>query len=206
MIIKSKQIIDELELSLGKFIEDITNEDLNTIQELTINGFDIDNKKLEFYLEDLLPFNNLKRISFNNIIVDVDTMNYIFNSNIEELNLYNCELLCDLNNDFKKIKILRVEYTSHFEEEYLKYFPNVKKLSYKGYTLKNVLPDNIKVVDLMNTKIEKTSIIDKSKINEIFISKEEYDKNKKFYDDLIIKVNVYDENNCYLLGSGDKNE
>ncbi len=62
MIIKSKQIIDELELSLGKFIEDITNEDLNTIQELTINGFDIDNKKLEFYLEDLLSFNNLKRI------------------------------------------------------------------------------------------------------------------------------------------------
>ncbi len=205
-MIKSKQIIDEVELLLGKFIDDINSDDLNSINELTINGFDVSKNVLEFHLEDLLLFNNLKSITFNNFILDVDTMNYIFNSKIEELNMYNCELLCEITNNYENIKTLRVEYTSNFEEEYLSYFPNVKELSYKGYKLTKPLSKNINKLDLLNSSVEDTNIIEESNVNDLSISIKEYEDKKDFYDKLIIKISVYDKNNCYLIGKGDKNE
>ena len=206
MNIKSKQIIDEIELFTGKFIEDITSNDLNNIQELTINGFDVAKNHLEFHLEDLLLFNNLKKITFNNFILDIDTMNYIYNSKIEELNMYNCELLCKITNNYENINVLRVEYTTNFIEDYLSYFPNVKELAFKGYELSKDLSKKISKLDLMNTKVSNNNIIEKSNVNDLYISKDEYDNHKDFYEKLIIRVNVYDENNCYLIGKGDKNE
>ncbi len=205
-MIKTKQIIEQLELYLGKLIEEISIEDLNDIDELTINNFDITKNKQEFYIEDLLLFKNLKSITFNNMIIDIDIINYIGNSNIEELNLYNCELLVELTSNFDKITNLKIEYVDKFKEEYLNYFPNIEYLSYKGYELKNKLPKKIKVLDIMNSTIKNDEIFFGTNINEIFISKKEYDTNKDFYSKLIIKVNVYDENNCYLLNSGDKHE
>ena len=206
MIIKSKQIVDQIELLLGKFIDDITKNDLDNISELTINGFDVAKKHLDFNIEDLLLFNNLKKITFNNFILDVDTMNYIFNSKIEELNIYNCELLCEITSVYENIKVLRVEYTSNFDEKYLSFFPNIKELAYKGYTLKHSISNNIEKLDLMNTKIDDTKIIEKANVNTLYLSKDEYENHKDFYDKLIITIKVYDDNNCYFIGKGDDNE
>ena len=205
MEIKSKQIIEQVELYLSKFIEEISVEDLDNINELTINEFDISDNKEEFYLEDLQLFKNLKTITFNNKIITKDILDYLNNSQIEELNLYNCELLCEPNNTFENIKVLRIEYVDNFKEEYLKCFPNIKELSFKGYEINNKLPNNVNKLDIMNSSINDLKIIDNSNINEIFLSKNEYEKNKDYYSNLIIKVNVYDENNCYLMDSGDKN-
>ena len=206
MNIKSKQIIDQIELYLNKFIKDINISDLDNISELTINGLDIKKNHMDFYLEDLILFKNLKKITFNRFILDVDTMNYIYNSKIEELDLYNCELFCEITNKFENIRILRVEYTSNFYEKYLLCFPNVKELSFKGYILKEPLSKNITKIDLSNTTVENTNIIEESNVNDLYISKKEYENHKRFYDGLIIRVNVFDENNCYLIGQGDKYE
>ena len=89
-MIKTKQINEQLELYLGKFSNEITIDDLNDIEDLTINNFDINKNRQDFYIEDLLLFKNLKSLTFNNMIIDIDIINYISNSNIEELNLYNC--------------------------------------------------------------------------------------------------------------------
>ena len=206
MNIKTRQIIDQIELYTSKYIDEITIDDLNNINELIINEFNINDEKEDFYIEDLDYFNNLKIITFNNKIINEEILNYIFKSNIEELNLYNCELVVVINNIFEKIKKLRIEYVDNFKEEYLNLFPNINELSYKGYIINNRLPKNINKLDIMNTTINNINILDNTNINEIFISKEEYENHKDYYSKLIIKVNIYDENNCYLLNSGDKNE
>ena len=66
MNIKTKQIIDELELILGKFISDVTTDDLNTVTELNIRNFDVDGSVLDFNVDDLnlFPYLNILFIFF----------------------------------------------------------------------------------------------------------------------------------------------
>ena len=204
MNIKSKQIIDELELVLGKFANEITNEDLNNITELKIRNFDVDGSVMEFYLEDLSLFNNLNKISFTDMIIEIDTLNYIYNSNITELNLHNCELMCTIDKPFEKIETLRVDYTDNFKEDYLRFFPNVKELVFKGYELTKELPSNIKVLNIVDTKVNDVSLIEKANLDRLYISKEEYNKDDYYKNKL--NIFVYDDNNIYLVNNGDQNE
>ncbi len=206
MNIKTKQIIDYVELITSKFIENVNEEDLKKVEELTIDEFDIVGEKTNFYIEDLELFPNLKSLSFNRMIINEEILNYVKNSNINELNLYNCELVIALNSKFDNITTLRIEYVDNFEEDYLQCFPNVKNLTFKGYTISKQLPKDVNRLDMMNSKLEDTNIISKSKINDLYVSKDEYENHKDFYSRLIINVNVYDENNCYLVNKGDKDE
>ena len=205
MNIKSKQIVDEVELVIGKLLKDISIEDLKSITELIINNFDVDGSVNKFYLEDLDLFTNLKKLSFNDMIIDTDTLMYINNHNIEELNLFNCELLCDTNITFNNITTLRVEYTDNFKEEYLMLFPNLKELSFKGYKITKDLPKTITKLNLVNTTIEDLKVIDNMNLSDLYISKDEYEKNIDYYKKLLY-VHVYDDNNIYLINSGDENE
>ena len=205
MNLRTKQIIDQVELFSGKFISNITIDDLNNISELNIKNFDLDGNVLDFYLEDLEYFNNLKKLSFNDMIIDIDTLNFINKKGIEDLELFNCEIMSAINNKFDKVKTLVVEYSETFKEDYLLYFPNVTKLTFKGYKVTKELSNKIKELDLTNSSVEDLSIIEKMDLNELYISKDEYERNKDFYKKLLY-VNVYENNNIYLVNSGDKNE
>lgn len=205
MNIKSHQIIDELELVLGKFAEEITEEDLNTITELTIRNFDLDGSVLDFYLEDLHLFNNLTKLTFRDMIIDIDTLNFVYNSNINELNLLNCELICTIDKPFERIETLRVEYTDNFNEEYLLNFPNVKDLTFKGSSITREIPNNVKKLNIVNTTINDIGLIERANLDELYISKIEYDKNTEFYKKML-NVFVFDDNNIYLINDGDENE
>ncbi len=205
MNLKTKQIIDELELVLGKFNGEITEEDLSTITELTIRNFDIDGTILEFYLEDLQFFANLRKLTFVDMIIDIDTVNYIFNSNINDLTFRNCELLCVIDKPFERIETLRVERTDNFKEEFLAYFPNVKDLTFKGYTVTKDIPANVKKLNIANSTISDIGIIERANLDELYISKDEYEKNTEFYKKML-NVFVYDNNNVYLVNDGDENE
>lgn len=202
-MIKSKQIIDEVELKLGKLIDNISEEDLNLIDSLNIHCFSINEKKEEFFVEDLLLFHNLKSLSFDHMSITDKIMKYVLNSNINRLDLFNCELLCGFNSSFDNINYLSIEYVDNFRDEYLDFFPSLNFLSYKGYQI-NYLPKNIRVLDINNSNVVNNNVFKESNVSEIYVSKEEYEKSSNLYQNF--KTYVYDDNKCYLVGMGDKNE
>ena len=206
MNIKTGQIIEQIELVIKKSIEELTEEDINSVEELTINEFNIVGEKEDFFIDDLLLFRNLKSITFNNKIIDTNIMQYVLNSGIEELDLYNCELIYEFEFNFENINKLGIEYVDNFKEEDLVYFPNVTDLVFRGYDINKELSKNINKLDILNSTIEDIGIIENSSIIDLYISNEEYERHKEFYSNAIIKVNVYDDNNCYLLNSGDDYE
>ena len=203
MLINTKQIIDEVELLTNKYMDELTEEDLNSITELNINEFNIVGEKEDFFIEDLALFKNLRKITFNKKIINKEIMDYILNSNIEELNLYNCEIIYEFNSNFDNINTLRIEYVDNFKEEYLNYFPNVSVLAFKGYILKNTLSERIKRLDIANSTIDNIDIIKNSSVTDLYISLNEYRNHKDFYLSTKININVYDSNNCYILEGDD---
>ena len=205
MNIKTKQIIDELELILGKFISDVTTDDLNTVTELNIRNFDVDGSVLDFNVDDLNLFPYLNKLSFTDMIIGNNILNYIFNSNITELRFNRCELFCNIDKPFEKIESLTIEYTDNFDEDSLLYFPNLKSLTFNGYKITKELPHNIKVLNILDTEVSDLNIIKNANLDQLYISKKEYNNNIDFYKNNL-NVFVYDDNNIYLVNDGDHNE
>ena len=204
-MIKSKQILDEVELKLGKLKKDITEEDLDKIEELNIHRFDLSGSKEDFYLEDLKLFNSLESITFDHMSLDENILGYLSRSNINKLAFRNCELLCEIEHMFNNINNLSIEFVDNFKDEYLDRFPYLDFLSYRGYDI-NYLPGNIRVLDISESNVMNNNVFLNTNFSEIYVSKDEYEKNKKLYTDTSFKVNVYDSNKCYLDNEGDYNE
>lgn len=204
MNIKTKQIIDELELILGKFISDVTIDDLNSIKSLNIRNFDVDGSVLDFNVDDLNLFPYLNKLSFTDMIISNNILNYILNSNITELSFLRCEL-SNIDKSFEKIESLTIEHTDNFDEDSLLYFPNLKNLTFKGYKITKELPHNIKVLNILDTEVSDLNIIKNANLDQLYISKKEYNNNIDFYKNNL-NVFVYDDNNIYLVNDGDHNE
>ena len=121
-MIKSKQILDEVELKLGKLKKDITEEDLDKIEELNIHRFDLSGSKEDFYLEDLKLFNSLESITFDHMSLNENILGYLSRSNINKLAFRNCELLCEIEHMFNNINNLSIEFVDNFKDEYLEIY------------------------------------------------------------------------------------
>ena len=139
------------------------------------------------------------------MIIGNNILNYIFNSNITELRFNRCELFCNIDKPFEKIESLTIEYTDNFDEDSLLYFPNLKSLTFNGYKITKELPHNIKVLNILDTEVSDLSIIKNANLDQLFISKKEYNNNIDFYKNNL-NVFVYDDNNIYLVNDGDHNE
>lgn len=196
---KTKSIIDILEVELCKSVSSITVSDLDKIKKLTINKVNYSGEILPVDSRDLLNFKNLESLDINGCMVDQEFLNNILKlKNLITLNFYNVDFIDGTEDffDILKVKSLTIDNSLGIQNitfsnyEYLKIkncnlfneFININKLdiSFCDLSLDNFM---IKSVNLL--------VIDENLKSSISQLHYEYKKlqiiNK--YDEVIVELN-----------------
>lgn len=178
MDIVTKSIKDDLEIQLNKSIENISEEDLLKIKEITIN-----------------------RIGFGEEIQKIDYNEILCFDNLEELNIFSCMInktLMDNITKLKKLKILKI-YDSDFVDFINDMFSNLQLeeltvsncLGIRNITLKNLkylelknvdMDFLIKDIEILNISNIKSDIKIQNLVNvkKIIMSEQDYIEGKSF--------------------------
>lgn len=147
-LIENIELRNFLQFKLGK--ENITNDDLDNIDEIILDSTNIVGQYNKVYFEEIDLFKNLKKISIRNLGVTVESLEKI--NKIPEVEFVNCELrdITKLSNvqhltlinsevdNFEKIEqlsnITELQLTNIKIEEFkfLENFKNLKKLVIKN--------------------------------------------------------------------------
>ena len=89
--IKNKELEMLLQVMLNKNIKRIKQNDLDKIEDITLNAKDVLGKLISYDLEDLKLFNNLKTCTIRNYEISNENIDALNNVNdINELKIYNC--------------------------------------------------------------------------------------------------------------------
>lgn len=89
--IKNKELEMLLQVMLNKDIKRIKQNDLDKIEDITLNAKDVLGKLISYDLEDLKLFNNLKTCTIRNYEISNENIDALNNVNdINELKIYNC--------------------------------------------------------------------------------------------------------------------
>ena len=173
---KSKIINDLLELKYG-FKDSYSNEELESIESITINRFDVDGALLFFDFNELLYLNGLKELVIENYNIDEDIVNIISNLNIKSLSLYNCEFVDDpsivFGNELNSLVIdgtyIDLSLISNNFFEYL-YIANM--------SIDESAVLNSNNLDISRALVSNLYFIRNSNINKIIVSEKQYENNK----------------------------
>ena len=110
---KTESILRILESFYG-YKEEYTSEELDRIETLTITRVNPDNTLANVDFSDLLKFKNLRRLTIDGCIVDINVMAYVNTiTGLKSLSLLNCDIVDNIYSFFgnSKIKILKVSNT-----------------------------------------------------------------------------------------------
>lgn len=200
MKIRTKSIIDQIELELNKDIEEVTEEDCNTIKDLIINGVNIIGEHQSIYIDDIKYFNNLESISINNMEIDeliLETLKGI--QTLKSIMFNECEIF-DFPTVFFNVTNVEFDFCINYFADILNSFPNVVKLTLKGVNI-DYIPKTVKYLNIQKSKIMNYEILNNLDLKELFISLTEYKNNSELYK--LLNAKVYDEHDCYLLKEGE---
>ncbi len=89
--IDNRELADYLMFKLDKLENEFSEEELEQIEELVLNPYDINEEYHELNLDILKYFKNLKTISFSNLLItDLDFENLYIMPNLTSLNFDKC--------------------------------------------------------------------------------------------------------------------
>ena len=187
-MIKNKNLEIYLSNYFGKNIKEITKEELTNLEEISLDGLNIENEYEIINFKEIMElFPNLKRITISNYVFTKENINEIALNNIKEYSFYKCDLKsikkldilnhsnilmfenCILNdydfikNDFDNLEVLCISNPVHNEEiDLLK----IDALNIKELYLEKCIVSNFKAI----TKFQDLEFIN---IHETDITKEE---------------------------------
>ena len=101
---KTNSIKNILELKYG-FKDNYTQEELNKIEIINIDRFDIDGSILNIDFNELLLLSNLKYLTINKCIIDYNIFIIINKLNLDTLVLSNCEIVDDVSDIVNNLKV-----------------------------------------------------------------------------------------------------
>lgn len=187
-MIKNKNLELYLSNYFGKNIKEITKEELESLEELSLDGLNIENEyEIINFKEIMEMFPNIKRITISNYVFTKENINDIALNNIKEYSFYKCDFKsitnldminhsnilmfenCILNNydfvksDFDNLEVLCISNPIHNEEVNLM---NIESQNIKELYLEKCIVSNFKAI----TKFQDLEFIN---IHETDISKEE---------------------------------
>ena len=187
-MIKNKNLELYLSNYFGKNIKEITKEELESLEELSLDGLNIENEyEIINFKEIMEMFPNIKRITISNYVFTKENINDIALNNIKEYSFYKCDFKsitnldminhsnilmfenCILNNydfvksDFDNLEVLCISNPIHNEEVNLM---NIESQNIKELYLEKCIVSNFKA----KTKFQDLEFIN---IHETDISKEE---------------------------------
>ena len=224
--IKNENIANYVMFILDKLDNEFTEEELNTITEITIDYEDIlENNSI---LKELLLFRNLNTLNLRNAFIYNDDYNYLLN--LEKLNnLYldrckfeNADLIaslklkslslinCEINNYlFVNLLTELEELTIINGEVDIDNINKLTKLNYLQLSYSNILGneliiklDNLKELYVDNTNIRNLTFTnDLLNLNRLSIDEFQYKYNNQFIKQLRNRnISIYNENMVEFLG------
>ena len=224
--IKNENIANYVMFVLDKLDNEFTEEELNTITEITIDYEDVlENNSI---LKELLLFRNLNTLNLRNAFIYNDDYNYLLN--LEKLNnLYldrckfeNADLIaslklkslslinCEINNYlFVNLLTELEELTIINGEVDIDNINKLTKLNYLQLSYSNILGnelviklDNLKELYVDNTNIRNLTFTnDLLNLNRLSIDEFQYKYNNQFIKQLRNRnISIYNENMVEFLG------
>lgn len=192
---KTNSIKNILELKYG-FKDNYTQEELNKIEIINIDRFDIDGSILNIDFNELLLLPNLKYLTINKCIIDYNIFIIINKLNLDTLVLSNCEIVDDVSdivNDLK-VKNLIIDNTNFN----LVWF---KDLYFNSIILNNIVINgdyivNTKTLDIRKCEISNYSFINMNIIPKLIISASQYNNSFNGYKGNLI---IMEENGEFIL-------
>lgn len=163
--ILSKELKETLQGILGKEFEEITKEDLDKIELITLDYFK------DFLLDDLLLFNNLKKCILKNYELSKKEINILENLNkLEILELNNCKINSECKLNLQKLKLsfcTNIEIGEIFNESNINevYLYNCDKITLSN--MNKITKLNQITLDEMNITRKMAMDMDKSLIKNI---------------------------------------
>lgn len=156
---KTDSIRNILELKYG-FKDNYTQDELNKIESINIDRFDVDGSILNIDFNELLLLSNLKYLTINKCILDYNIFIIINKLNLDTLILSNCEIVDDVSDiiNYLKTKNLIIDNTN-FNLEWF------KDLYFNSIILNNINISNDFIINTTSLDIRKCEISDYSFIN-----------------------------------------
>ena len=188
MNIKTNSIIDLLEITLNKKIEDIKLEDLKEITYLRVNKINNDDI-LNVDSKDLLLFSNLKELSIDNCMIDDNFLNDLEKvATLEKISFICCDFVDECKDYFNNLSLDELVLNDVIGLDDIE-VSNIKKITIINCFF-NINIKRVNTLDIsrsINTKIDFNNI----DLDELIVSKlEQIDSNLKCK--IIVKDN-YDE-------------
>lgn len=192
---KTDSIRNILELKYG-FKDNYTQDELNKIESININRFDVDGSILNIDFNELLLLSNLKYLTINKCIIDYNIFEIIKNLNLQTLILSNCEIvdnISDIVNGLKNKNII-IDNTNFN----LAWF---KDLYFNSIILNNINIDNnfiinTKTLDIRKCEINNYNFISINVIPKLIISEKQYNS---YFNDYKGNLIIMEENGEFIL-------
>lgn len=183
-MIKNKNLEIYISNYFGKNIKEISKEELESLEEISLDGLSIENEYEIINFKEIMElFPNIKRITISNYVFTRENINDIALNNIKEYSFYKCDFKsiknldmlnhsnilmfenCILNNydfiknDFDNLEVLCISNPVHNEEVNLL---NVNSINLKELYLEKCIVSNFKAItkfqDLEFINIHQTDI------------------------------------------------
>ncbi len=193
---KTDSIIKILEGFYGKKTE-YTDTELNRIETLTINRINPDKTLANVDFSDLLKFKNLRRLTIDGCVIDINVMAYISTvTNLYSLSLFNCDIVDDIysflgNSRIKALKICNTNFDLSLLTGYY------ERLTLVDVPLKKFKP-HVEVLNLYNCDITNFEELLDYNFEELVISIEQYDKYEKEFNECGRRITVMEDNGQFV--------
>ena len=193
---KTESILRILESFYG-YKEEYTSEELDRIETLTITRVNPDNTLANVDFSDLLKFKNLRRLTIDGCIVDINVMAYVNTiTGLKSLSLLNCDIVDNIYSFFgnSKIKILKVSNTNLDLSLITGYY---ERMTLSGVPLKNFKP-HVEVLNIYNCTIPDYKELMNYNFEELVISIDQYNAYEKEFNECGRRITVLEDNGQFI--------
>jgi hypothetical protein len=205
MELKTKSIIEKIEMIDD--LENITESDLEKVEELEITGKDFNNDVQTVDFEDLKLFPNLKDLSIEYCTIDHDCIEIIKEFELKNLSFISCEFDSDIRN-IRSINTDNIYISNCYDFDFA-FVENKEfnEINISTETIREKISINCNKLNLEHCFIEKPEVLNSLNIKELIISTIQYEDNPSAYESLEYKVTVMDDDSGYVYKKlGESNE
>ena len=172
--------------------EDVTKEDFEVIENITINGYLIDGKQLNDNLKELLFFPNLKRLKISKFKLGIEDIEVILKlKNLEDIEIVNCDFknieFYKLNESIKSIKFINCQ-SLNFK------YPEIEEIFIVGTNIdfKKINFINVKKVFVQNCIVKNAyNLNDYVSIEDVNLDGSKlYNESEELIEDILVSENT----------------
>lgn len=194
----TSSINEILEIKFG-YKDNYTIDELNQIDRLVINRFDISGELLNVDFSDLRYLNNLEELTIKQCILDNDIINVIVEScNLKKLVLFYCDIIGNIEESFKKLNIEYLVINDTNLDLNLLRFLNLKKIVLANININSNVSFVTDVLDIQRCLFDNIKYFKMENIDKLKLSYSQYISNKEYLNLYKDKLIIMEDNGEFV--------